>query len=288
MYSCALWKEDSMSVNEQPTNGNRLMQLEVGAGWQRGIRNVLNGELKRWFNTRTWWSQILIWAASINLIFLMVALSAKRAGTGGGGLGTDSIMIFNIFLGLVGPIGISIIMQSAVVGEKRSGTAAWVLSKPVSRTAFILSKLIAYTLGITVTMVLAQGLIAYLIEGLVVGEWLQVGGFLAALAVHLANILFYLTLTLMLGTIFEHGAPVIGIPLAVLFSQNFIASIYPELVQYLPWTLAIPPNNTSQLSLTAALMMGAPLPPLTPLYTVLVSSVIFVAVGLWVFNRQEL
>ncbi len=277
-----------MTVNEQPTHGNHLMQLEEGAGWSRGIRNVLRGELNSWFNTRTWWSQILIWAASINLIFLMVALSVKRAEGSGEGLGMDSIMIFNIFMGLVGPIGVSIIMQSAVVGEKRSGTAAWVLSKPVSRFAFILSKLIANTLGIAVTMVLAQGLIAYLIEGLVVGVWLPVGGFLAGLGVHLVNILFYLTLTLMLGTVFEHGAPVIGIPLAFLFSQNFIASIYPELVKLLPWTLAIPLNNSTELPLAAALMTGAPLPSLVPLFATMAASVIFVVMALWAFNRQEL
>jgi ABC-2 type transport system permease protein len=277
-----------MAVSEQQNQGNRLMQLEQGAGWSRGMRNLLRGELNSWFKTRTWWTQILIWTASINLIFLMVALSVTRAEGDGEGLGMDAIMIFSIFMGLVGPIGVSIIMQNEVVGEKRSGTAAWVLSKPVSRSAFILSKLIGNTLGITVTMVLVQGLIAYLIEGLVVGEWLPVGGFLAGLGVLLANILFYLTLTLMLGTIFDHGAPVIGIPLAFLFSQNFLSSIYPGLVKLLPWTLAIPLNNSTEVPLAVALMTGEPLPSLVPLYATLAASVVFVMVGLWVFQKQEL
>ena len=75
-----------------------------------------------------------------------------------------TLMLFNIFMGLAGAIGVSILMQTAVVGEKRSGTAAWVLSKPVSRVAFIIAKLIANSTGIVVTLVLAQGLIAYLIS----------------------------------------------------------------------------------------------------------------------------
>jgi hypothetical protein len=115
-----------------------------------------------------------------------------------------------------------------------------------------------------------------------------VGGFLAGLGVHLVNIFFYLTLTLMLGTLFENGAPVIGIPLAFLFSQNFISSIYPELVKLLPWTLVIPLNNSTELPLAAALMTGAPLPSLVPLFATMAASVIFVAIALWAFNRQEL
>ncbi len=121
--------------------------------------------------------------------------------------GFDVTVIFSIFMGLAGPIGVTIVMQNAVIGEKRSGTAAWILSKPVSRQSFILSKFIANTLGIAVTMVLAQGLIAYLITGLVVGQWVPPLDFLAALGALFVNILFYLTLTLMLGVLFEHPAP---------------------------------------------------------------------------------
>ena len=58
--------------------GNSMMQLVDGTGWARGLTNVLNGELSRWFRTRTWWVQIIIWAASVNLIFLMVALQAPK------------------------------------------------------------------------------------------------------------------------------------------------------------------------------------------------------------------
>lgn len=266
------------------TTGNSAMQLKTGSGWQRGLDNVLRGELRRWFGTRTWWVQIIIWALSINLIFLMVGLSAPRDELPA----MDAVVIFNVFLGVVGPIGVSIIMQGAVVGEKRSGTAAWVLSKPVSRIAFILSKLVGNTLGVTVTMVLAQGLIAYLIAALVLNTMLPVGGFLAALGVHLIHILFYLTLTLMMGTIFDSIAPVIGIPLAFLFSQNILPSFFGPLMKFMPWTLALPLNNSQDLPVTAALMTGEPVVSYLPLYGTLTASVLFVIIALWIFQRQEL
>jgi ABC-2 type transport system permease protein len=266
-------------------SGNSAMILETGAGWTRGLRNMLRGELGSWFGTRAWLVQVLIWFGSVNLIYLMTAFSSR-------GAGIDSTLIFNIFMGLVAPIGVTIVMQNEIVGEKRSGTAAWLLSKPVARPSFILAKLIANTTGLLVTMVIAQGIIAYLITGLVVGTWLPVGGFAAALAAHFANVLFYLTLTLMLGVLFEHSAPVIAIPMAFLFAQNFVgpklAELSPALADVLPWTLAIPLNGSvGQLSVSMALMAGQPT-PLTAIWVALGASALFVAVALLVFRRQEL
>lgn len=266
--------------------GNSAMVLVTGTGWTRGLRNLLRAELAEWFGTRMWWGQILIWAASINLIFLMVSLSARNAPA------IESIMIFNIFMGLAGPIGTSIVLQSAVVGEKRSGTAAWLLSKPVSRSGFIVAKLAGNAVGLAATMVLAQGVIAYLIAGLVLNSWLPVPGFLAALGIHMLHILFYLTLTLMLGAIFEHPAPVIGIPMAFLFAQQFLMSalarLWAPLAQALPWNLAIPANNSNAPSAAMALMAGQPVPTYLPVVTTAGLALLFAAIALWAFQRQEL
>jgi ABC-2 type transport system permease protein len=255
----------------------------LGAGWTRGLRNVLNGELKSWFSTRRWWVQIIIWAASVNLIYFIVALTTPKSR---GSMDT-TLMLFNIFMGLAGPIGVSILMQTAVVGEKRSGTAAWVLSKPVSRVAFIVAKLIANSAGIVVTLVLVQGLIAYLISTLMLGFSLSIPAFLSALGVHFVNILFYLTLTLMLGTIFESTGPVIGISIAFLFVQNISMSFFPVLARYVPWTLAIPANGDANPSIAMNLMAGVTVPSFMPLYVALAAIVLFAGLALWIFQRQE-
>jgi len=255
----------------------------LGAGWTRGLGNVLRGELKSWFSTRRWWVQILIWAASVNLIYFIVALTNSN---GNASMDT-TLMLFNIFMGLAGPIGVSILMQTVVVGEKRSGTAAWVLSKPVSRAAFIVAKLIANGTGIVVTMILAQGLIAYLISTCMLGFSLSVPGFLAGLGAHFVNILFYLTLTLMLGTIFEHTGPVIGISISFLFVQNIAMSFFPGLVRYIPWTLAIPANGAANPSIAMNLIAGIAVPSFMPLYVSLAAIVLFVGLALWIFQREE-
>ena len=44
-------------------------------------------------------------------------------------------------------IGIIVVMQDAIIEEIQLGTAAWVLSKPVSRQAFLSAKLVASVVG---------------------------------------------------------------------------------------------------------------------------------------------
>jgi ABC-type transport system involved in multi-copper enzyme maturation permease subunit len=265
--------------------GNSALVMETGSGWSRGLNNLLRAELGQWFGTNQWWVQILIWASASNLIYLMASLSIQGADSPG-------IAIFNIMLGIAGPIGVTIIMQNVIGGERRQGTAAWILSKPVARESFILSKLIGNALGITVTMVIAQGVIAYLITGLLVHVWLPVPGFIAGLFAQWANIWFYLTMTVMLGALFEHPAPVVGIPMAVLFSQNFLANTlaqkFPTLASAMPWFIGAPPGGEMNNSVATSLMMGQTPPTLLPVYFALAAGVVFVVVALWSFRRQEL
>lgn len=263
------------------TAGNSVFQLREGAGWSRGLDNLLGAELGRWFRTRKWWVQILIWAALINLILFVVAISEEDGG------GTELVMLFNVFLGVFATFGVCILMQGSIVGEKQSGTAAWVLSQPVSRPAFILAKLIANTVGVAVTIVLAQGLIAYLLIRLGSGSALPLVGFLGGLGVHLIHLLFYLTFTLMLGTAFRRRGPVIAIPLVFLFAQQLLLGIFPTLANVLPWTLTVPLDNSVFPSVAAALMTGVEPLSYLPLATTLGASVLFVAFALWIFGRQE-
>lgn len=264
------------------SSGNSVMQLETGSGWTRGLNNLLHGELGRWFGTRQWWVQILIWAAVANGIPLMAALGTRDSAA------VDLTMMFNLFLGIGAPIGVCILMQEAIVGEKQSGTAAWVLSKPVSRLAFLTGKLVGNGLGIAATMVLVPGLVMYLASALIMDTTLPPLGFLAGLGAHLANLFFYVGLTLLLGARFDHGAPVIGLPLAFLFVQQFLPNLAHELAYAIPWSLTAPPGGGAEPAVTTALMTGVPAASLLPLVSTLAVAVLSVAGAIWIFSRQDL
>lgn len=263
------------------TTGNSAFLRKEGAGWSRGLDNVLGAELGRWFRTRKWWTQILFWAALINGILALVVISEDSGGA------AELAMLFNVFLGLSATFGVCILMQGAIVGEKQSGTAAWILSKPVSRPAFVLAKLAGNALGIAVTIVLAQGLIAYLLIYVGSDTMLPPLGFLAGLGVQLAHLLFYISLTLMLGAAFGRRGPVIAIPLLFLFVQQLLMGFFPVLANVVPWTLTVPPDGSEYLSVAGALMTGTQPFSYLPLATTLGASVLFVAIALCIFERLE-
>jgi ABC-2 type transport system permease protein len=264
------------------TSGNSAMQLRRGSGWSRGLSSMLRGELGQWFGSRHWLSQIITWALIVNGIVLAAALQMPKSQA------TEALMIYNIFMGMAPPVGVAILMMGAVVEEKRSGTAAWILSKPVSRTAFVLSKLLGNGAGILVCLLAAQGVLGFLIMRFFTDLPLQPLRFVAGMGAHAANLAFYTTLGVMLGVLFQHPGPVVGIPIAFNFVQQYIPSLLPFLKGWLPWGLAVPPNDSNVPSIASALMLGIKGPPLYPFIFALGGAAIFVVVAVAVFQRQEL
>ena len=260
------------------TMGNGVMQLKEGTNWTRGLDSLLRAEFGSWFATRKWWTQILAWAGIINLILFLVAISQDEPG--------EFIKLFSVFMGLFAVVGVVVLMQGVMVGEKQSGTAAWLLSKPASHKAFVLAKLAANVAGITVSIVIAQGSIAYLIYYFDQSVPLPPLAFVAALGVHWVNLLFYLTLTMMLGTFLDKRGIVISIPLALLVAEFGVMMFFPNVGRFLPWALAIPPDNCDSIAMS--IMTGTEPLSYLPIVTAAVASVLFTVIALWAFERQDL
>jgi ABC-2 type transport system permease protein len=262
-------------------SGNSDFEMVNERGWRRGLGNLIDNASARWWKTRTWWVQSLIWVGLIGFI-----LGSILFGTADFKL-QDGVMIYGVFAGMFPAVAVVIIMQGVLVGEKSDGTAAWVLSKPASRTAFILSKLVANSLGVLVTMVVLPGLAAYVLFFIRLKVAPDPVAFLEAFGVLFLNLLFYLTMTLMLGALFNGRGPVIGIGLAFLFLQQYLVGLLPALRFVLPWTLVVPLNNQTD-AIVPALLSGQPVYSYIPILAVAVECIVFMLIGLWRFNREEL
>jgi len=262
-------------------SGNEAFELVSEHGWSRGLNTMLRSGLARWFKTRMWWVHCLIWGSLVGSILATIAFNPQPPPP------ADLYMIFMVFVGLFPAVGVVIIMQDALVGEKSEGTAAWVLSKPLTRPAFVLSKIIANSLGILVTMVLVPCLIGFAIILITTKSALAPLGYLESMGVVFISDFFFLALTLMLGTFFDSRGPVIGIPLGVLFLQQNLIGFLPSLRFVLPWTLVMPIGNITPL--VQSLMLNTPVPQgqLITLAVIVVESILFVLIGLWRFNREE-
>jgi ABC-2 type transport system permease protein len=261
-------------------------------GWRRGLGNLIKGQFSGWFKSSKWWRHGLIWLAVVNLILFFTTLGSKQAAIDAAAAGEpapviDTLMLYGIFGGMFVAIGVMIIMQSVIVGEKRSGTAAWVLSKPVTRTAFVVSRLIGSTVGILLTAVLLPGLIAYVTVGVFTPlGWLPPLNFLAGLAVMAVSMFFWLTLTLMSGTFFDSVGGVIAVPMTAFFALWFLPGVINPLIYISPVILFVGPGGEYP-AVTESLMSGEAPFSWIPAIAAILFSVVFIAVAIWRFNRQE-
>ena len=181
-------------------------------------------------------------------------------------------------------IAVAILMQDSIVGEKRNGTAAWVLSKPVSRTAFMLSKLVPNAVGVVATMIAIPSVVL-LVQLTLADIDVSADQFLVGAGVAALNLLFYLTLTLMLGTLFNSAGPVIAIPLAFAFGQQLLGGV-PALISFLPWALVVPVDG-SDTSVVSSVITGQTITTPGAIAVTVISCVVFTIVAFRQWNRTE-
>ena len=221
----------------------------------------------------------MIWLAAINLILFFATLGTKGETEAGNPPPDSPLILYSIFGGIFVAIGVMIIMQGVIVGEKKSGT--------VTRTSFVVSRLIGSTLGITLTAVLLPGLIAYITLGVFGYEgWPDPLNFFAGVAMLAVSMFFWLTLTLMSGTFFDSVAGVISVPMITFFAMWFIPSVITPLVYISPVVLSVGPGE-EYTALATSLMNGEAPFSWIPLIASLLFSFVFIGVAIWRFNRQE-
>jgi ABC-type transport system involved in multi-copper enzyme maturation permease subunit len=248
-----------------------------------GLGNMLAKEMGAWWRTRRGWVQCLI---ALLLLNGTIALNLKD-----GGRVMNAAVNFLVIAALCVPFAAISLGQDSILGERHSGTAAWVLSKPLRRPAFILAKLIAHGLGLLLAWVVLAGAIAYFQLAAASRGQLSGSGWAAAMGLYYLNLLFYLTLSLMLATLFNGRGPVLGISLVVAWSgpMQFIAQpmqkYAPWLDSILPWRLLMDVGHEGPLA--GYLALGQPLPTVAPIIATVLWSALFVAVAIWRFRREE-
>ncbi len=276
------------------STANEVLQPVTTRGWQRGLANLLDHEHRLWWGRRKWLVQLLIWMLLINgsVAFLGIAAIATQdevRQAGGPAVTPESLyllmmQVFFQFGAICTAIGAVIIAQSTIIQERQMGTAAWILSKPVSRIAFVLAKLTAHVAAFLVLAVIAPTIVfcaeTYLLAGIVPAPL----DLLAALGSWALAVLFYLTLTIMLGTFFNSRGAVLGITLGFMFAGNVIPNALPDSAALFPWMLG-------QIALVLALGSRAPqslpLTAIIPVIATLVWIMIFIALAIWRFDKEE-
>ncbi len=115
------------------TTANNTLKPVLERGWRRGFGNLFRSENSlRWGKNR-WILSALIWLAILNGFVFLVAYGEAEGGSTTAEIAAECIAVFMTFGTIATAVGVVTGLQGAIIREKQLGTAAWVLSKPVSR-----------------------------------------------------------------------------------------------------------------------------------------------------------
>ena len=263
-------------------------------GWRVGFGNLLRKESSEWWRTRSWLVHVIVWTLIINGIVAMFVWTAPQAMadepepmfTTSAEAGPEAVDMFCGVAGIATAIGVIIVMQGAIMDEKKSGTLEWVLSKPVARPAVILTKLLANGFSVLAIMVLLQGALTYA-QFVATGAPPDALHFLGGMGLLALNVVFYLTFTLMLGVVFKNRGAVLGLGMLFVFSYQIVSAILPGLTAFMPWGLVMPVSLEISQGLASTLALSQPLPTVMPVVATAAWIVVMTAVAIWRFDKTE-
>jgi len=244
-----------------------------------GLRNLLRNEMGQWWTTRMWWVQTLLWVLLLNGITTAVLLDTGGM-TGAEVLG-ETVQTFLQVAATAVAIGVVLTIQGAIVGEKELGTAAWVMSKPASRASFVLAKLIAHSVGFLVTAILIPSIVFLVEARYLMSAPIDYGSFGIGVAVVGLSVVFYVVLTIALGTMYKGRGPVAGIAVGFILAGLFFKGMLPlPLVMATPWLLG-------DVASSFAIGTRADFNRTIPILATVITSVVLAGLALWRFEREE-
>jgi ABC-2 type transport system permease protein len=189
----------------------------------------------------------------------------------------DAVVQFTKNVGQFGVLVAILLTMGSVATEKERGTAAFLLTKPITRDAFVAAKIVAIGALLALALLVA-GVLCWVYTAILF-EALPVAGFAGALALLWLSLAVFAALTF-LASVATRSALVAGGLGFGLFLLLGIFSAFPTIGPYMPLSLW-----------TAADMLALGTVPDPLLGPVLVNvAIIAVALGLasWSFRRQEL
>lgn len=261
-----------------------------------GFGNLFRQEVANWWQTPTWLVQFLLWTVLINALMAFGLFANAHAPDILLSSPEEQVQIrefqvvdaLNLFFTvgtIVLPMVAALFGQETLLEESDSGAAAWILSKPISRAAYVLAKAAAHTLGILLTIVVAQGAIAFCLYR-AAGADFSPGNFAAALGLLFLYQVFFLCLAMLLGVVIHSRIAGLGIALALNFGCHFF-------LRYLPWSMYVFPwgmiyeYETGAPPQMVALAMGQPLTNLPAVIFTMVWIVVLLSLTVWRVQCEE-
>lgn len=234
---------ETLETNNRETADKNMEKPEEGAALKpvgsslSGFRNLVGKENGEWVVGPSLLAHGTIWMLIVALISVVVAFirGEMEPGYTPKDINDAGALMFFVLGSVASVIAVIAKTQGSIIGEKQLGTAAWVLSKPASRRAFVVAKLAVHFRWLLMVTLLFPAVVFYVlmtaISTLPLPPLLFLGGF----AILALGLLFYLSLSLLLGTIFESRGPLAGSVFGFMVGGFMIANYAPWLTAAFPW-----------------------------------------------------
>ena len=189
----------------------------------------------------------------------------------------DAVLQFTKNVGQFGVIIAILVTMGTVAAEKDSGTAAFLLTKPISRGSFLAAKVVAIGVLLAVSTVVA-GVLCWVYTAILF-EPLPLGGYAMAMVLVWLSLAVFAAVTFLASVTTRSSIVAGGIGLVTLVAAGFLSAI-PGLGSYLP---------TGLWSAADQLAVGTvPDPLLLPIVVNTIVIVVALALAGWSFRQQEL
>ena len=185
---------------------------------------------------------------------------------------------------LVGFLGALMVIAStvdAVSSERSSGITAWIVTKPVSRLSYLMSKAVAHTVTSIVTLVAFPTLVFGILM-LVLFQGVPIAALVSATLILCIEMGFLSFFTIAIGVPLRTVTPIALTALAFWFLPTLVPAI-----SSLRWTFRVLPSYLPIAALSAAAEEASSPTYTIPLASILLAAGVFVA-AVALFERQEL
>jgi ABC-2 type transport system permease protein len=173
-------------------------------------------------------------------------------------------------------IAIIITGAGAVSGERASGTAVLTLSKPLSRAAFVVAKVVAQQLLLLAATIVGTVLTVVVTEALF--NDLPVRSFVMAVGLWLGFALLLIAVMTFFSVLLHSRGGAAGLGLGFLFIVLLLSA----------WKPVAASTFAGLLGASASVLAGQPVGVGWPLVTAGLGAVLAIGGAIWLFRRQEL
>jgi ABC-2 type transport system permease protein len=272
-----------VTAGEERREPEEQASLESAKESLSGFRNLVGKENSEWTTGLSLVAHLAIWMFIVALVSVAVAFvrGEMEPGYSPKEINDAGALMFFVLGAVASVIAVVAKTQGAIIGEKQLGTAAWVLSKPASRRAFVLAKLAVHFRWLLTVTLLLPAVVFYVLLTAVSTAPPPPLAFLAGVGILALGLLFYLSLSLLLGTVFESRGALAGCVFGFMVAGFMIAN-------YAPWLTAAFPWLFFQSGYNLVKQVDVPLHGLVSIPVTALWCVLFVFLALRRFERAEL